>query len=170
VTLAGRDLDRRQANSAEPAGEDARRRIGERREQRRQLSDEMVGEPAEQRRADHRRNAGEADQCAAETARVEFLFDREQMRDDDGEYRGRRIEDRDKAARQMGLAPCQQREWRDVVEQREQDQRRRLPVQPRRGNAAERGGEPQQGGGDAHSRRDNREWRQALNSNSDEEK
>ena len=63
------------------------------------------------------RDADDARADAGELEPARLLVRREQMRDDDAEERGRGIDDRGEAAGDLGLAPEDQAERDQVVEQ-----------------------------------------------------
>jgi hypothetical protein len=97
-------------------------------------------------------SGGDADELGG----VELLVAGRKMRDQRGEDRCGGVEDRSKPARDMGLAPEDQRERNHIVEQPEHREGRPRPRQRNKTGAAGQDGEERRGDADAAERQGER--------------
>jgi hypothetical protein len=136
--LTGCGCKRRESHALEPPAEYPSECIDERGREADKLRQDVDPEIVQGGGPDHQDRSGKADQNAGELGARRMFVTRADMRDHHPEERRRRVQDRGEAARDMGLAPREQRERDDVVQEGHAEQGApdpRLPRQRHRNEA-----------------------------------
>ena len=115
--LPGGGQHRRGAHPLETAAVDSGKGVGHSRCQHRELRSHVGAQACERVGADHHDHADEADDHAGEPIAGHLLIGREPVRHDHGPERRGGVEDRGEAGGDAGLAPDDETEGHDVVEE-----------------------------------------------------
>ena len=159
---------RRDRLALEAARPDAGEGVGQRRQHAGELGQRIAAQRTQEIGAEHQRDAGEADQHARDLAAGHLLVGGEQVGDDHAPDRRGRVEDGGEAAGDLGLAPAEQQERDDVVDQRQQQDRAPRPArQPERAAAPPHIG-PQRQRGEADPQPDVGDRRNLAHRDADE--